>query len=178
MLDSLFAALAAFGTLLTAYFMLPTFLSSVPFLRLSVSDTPQIYMSQQEATEGERLQQKVFFPLYICIEAPPNHSISLKTLEVRGGSIPKGIADKYGNISDGDVEHLVKGPVPFRVPIPYGQDVRFQVLVLPDTPESGELEVIVRYGFFRKIRRLVPYHRGPYFFQIKHSPKTSETFSR
>lgn len=166
MLDSLLPALAAFGTLLTAYFMLPTFLSSAPFLRLSVSDAPHIHMSQQEAAEGEQLQEKVFYPLYISIDAPPNHSISLKTLEVRGGSIPKGIADKYGNISEGDTEHLVKGPVPFRVPISHGQTIQFTILVLPDMPEDGDLEVIVRYGFFRKIRRFVPYHRGPYFWQI------------
>ena len=162
MLDSLLTALAALGTLLTAYFMLPTFLSSVPVMRLSVSNFPNALI---QGSEGKQLQQDGFFLLHIIIDAPPNHSVSLKTLEVRGGSIPKGIADKYGRITEGDAEHLVMGRVPFPVQISHGQSLQCQFLVRADTPEEGDFEVIVRYGIFGKIRRLVPYHQTKSIFR-------------
>lgn len=133
-------ALAAFGTLATAAFMYPNFVSSRPLVTAHIQD---VSGANKRGSQGERLQQEGWFTLFVDIKAPANIVIYPRSVSVVGAKISED----------------------FKLPsfIEPGDHHSKFLNVRPKNPEQGELTVLVRFGLFRWVRVKCPYKRTHWF---------------
>ena len=132
-------ALAAFGTLATAFFMYPNFVSSRPLVTAHIQDVPG---ANKRGSQGERLQQEGWFTLHVDIKAPANIVIYPRSVTVLGAETKEKLT-----------------PPNF---IESGNHYSQFLNVRPKNPEQGELTVLVRFGLLRWVRVKCPYKRTHY----------------